>query len=100
MTIDEVTQATFEEILKYVYTGEVNVTDNNVKKLLAAAEKFRLKEIIAAVQLHYNIRMNPLKGKELESLKLKYNEAKYVYENTRDRYSVKNPFSQPPNVYY
>lgn len=78
----------------------MNVTDNNERKILAAGERFGLKEVINAVQLHRNLRMDPLKAKELENLKHKHNEAKYIYENTRDRYAIKNPFSQPPNIYY
>lgn len=76
------------------------MTDNNDRKLLAAGERFRLKEVINAVQLHRNLRMNPLSARELETLKFKYDEAKYIYHSTRDRYAVKNPFSEPPNIYY
>lgn len=90
----------FEEIVKYVYTGEVSVTDKNQKELLEAGEKFGLREVMTAVQLHRNMKMEPLRAKELENLKHKFDEAKYVYENTRMRYAIKNPFSQPPNVYY
>lgn len=98
--IDDVSEATFEEIIKYVYTGEVNVTDNNERKILAAGERFGLKEIISAVHLHRNLRMEPLRARELETLKHKHDEAKYIYHNTKDRYAIKNPFSEPPNVYY
>lgn len=86
--------------MKFIYTGDVKVTDNNERKLLSAGERFALKEIISAVQLHRNLRMEPLRAKELEILKLKHDEAKYIYESTRHRYAVKNPFSQPPNIYY
>lgn len=90
----------FEEIVKYVYTGEVNVTDKNQRDLLAAGEKFALKEVVTAVHLFRNYKMEPIKQKELENLKLKYDEAKYLYESTRSRHAMKNPFSQPPNIYY
>lgn len=99
-TIDEISEATFEEIIKFVYTGEVNVTDNNERKLLAAGERFGLKEVIKAVQLHRNLRMEPLRAKELEILKHKHDEAKYIYQDTKDRYAIKNPFSELPSVYY
>jgi hypothetical protein len=98
--IEDVSAETFEEIVKYVYKGEVNVTDQNQKDLLAAGERFGLRDVKTAVQLYRNLKMEPLRGKELETLKHKYDEAKYVYENTRSRYAIKNPFSQPPNVYY
>lgn len=76
------------------------MTDNNERDLLAAAQLFGLKEIITAVQLHRNLRMEPIKKKELETLKHKMDEAKYLFNQTRDRYAMKNPFSQTPNVYY
>lgn len=98
--IDDVSAEIFDTIVKYVYTGEVSVTDKNQADLLAAGEKFGLREVNTAVQLHRNLKMEPLRKKELENLKHKFDEAKYVYENTRSRYAIKNPFSQPPNVYY
>lgn len=98
--IEDVSAETFEEIVKYVYTGEVNVTDKNQRDILAAAEKFGLKEIVNVVQLHRNLKMDPLRAKEIENLKHKYDEAKYLFEKTKARYAMKNPFSQPPNIYY
>lgn len=98
--IDDVSVEIFEEIVKYMYTGSVNVTDKNQKDLLEAGEKFGLRDVKTAVQLHRNLKMEPLRAKELETLKHKFDEAKYIYENTRMRYAIKNPFSQPPNVYY
>lgn len=98
--IDDVSAEIFEEIVNYVYTGEVNVTDKNQRDLLAAGEKFGLKEVVTAVQLTRNLKMDPLRAKELESLKHKFDEAKLLYEKTRARYAMKNPFSTPPNIYY
>jgi hypothetical protein len=95
-----VSEATFEEIVKYIYTGEVNVTDNNERDLLAAGKLFGLKELVTAVHLHRNLRMEPLRKKELEVLKHKLDEAKYLFNQTRERYAMKNPFSQTPNIYY
>ena len=83
-----------------MYTGDVHVTDKNERDLLAAAEKFEIKEIILAVQLHRNLRMDPLKARELDALKIKFDEAKYLYTRTKDRHSAKNPFSQTPSRYY
>jgi hypothetical protein len=99
-TLDDFSEEIFEEIMHYMYTNKVNVTDKNERKLLETAQNYELKEVINAVNLHRNLRMDPLKRKELETLEQKYNEAKYSYYKTKDRNSIRNPFSQPPNRYY
>lgn len=83
-----------------MYTGDVRVSDKNERDLLEAGERFELKDVILAVQLHRNLRMDPLKARELESLRIKFEEAKYIYTRTKDRHSAKNPFSERPNRYY
>lgn len=98
-TIDVSTDI-FEAIVKFMYSGEVEITERTERHLLAAAERFELKEIISAIQLQRNIRMEPIKAKELEELKQKYDEAKYLYTKAKDRYSIRNPFSQVANCYY
>lgn len=90
----------FDEVVKYLYSGKVHVTDKNERNLLTAGERFELKEVIAAVQLFRNCRMEPMKAKELEQLKIKFDEAKYLYKMTKDRYSTRNPFSQMPTRFY
>ncbi|XP_070495549.1 protein maternal effect lethal 26-like [Chironomus tepperi] len=98
--IEDIKEDIFEEVVKYMYSGNVHVTDKNERKLLIAGEKFELKELTAAVQLYRNCRMEPMKAKELEQLKIKFDEAKYLYKMTKDRYSTRNPFSQLPGRYY
>ena len=98
--IEDMKEDTFEEIIKYMYSGKVHVTDKNERSLLAAGERFELKEVIGAVQLFRNCRMEPMKAKELEQLKIKFDEARYLYKMTKDRYSTRNPFSQMPTRFY
>ncbi|KAL7028618.1 hypothetical protein ACKWTF_005927 [Chironomus riparius] len=98
--IEDMNEDTFDEVKKYLYSGKVHVTDKNDRTLLTAGERFELKEIVAAVQLFRNCRMEPMKAKELEQLKIKFDEAKYLYKMTRDRYSTRNPFSQLPSRFY
>lgn len=98
--IEDMSEDIFEEVMSYMYSGKVHVTDKNERNLLNAGERFVLKEVTAAVQLFRNCRMEPMKGKELEQLKIKFDEAKYLYKMTKDRYSTRNPFSQLPSRFY
>jgi hypothetical protein len=68
--------------------------------LLAVAKKLEIKELQQAVQLDLNLKVSPLAKNELEKLKLKYDEAKYIYDKTRERHSIRNPLSHPPSRYY
>jgi hypothetical protein len=99
-TLEDVSVETFEEIAKYAYSGKVEVDDKNERPLLAAGEKFEIRDIVNAVQLHRNLRMDPIKKKELEKLKLQYDEINYLYTKAVERNSVRNPFSQMPNRFY
>ncbi|KAG5682628.1 hypothetical protein PVAND_011970 [Polypedilum vanderplanki] len=99
-TIDDLSQDIFEEIVKFAYSENIEITDKNERPLLAAAERFEIREIINAINLHRNLKIDPIKKKELEAIKLKYDEISYLYKKTVERNSVKNPFSQLPSRFY
>lgn len=88
------------EIVNFIYTDHVDINENNEHELLAAAHKFELKSLVQKVQLFRNSKSDPMVAKELEHLKLKYDEAKYLFEKAVERHSIRNPFNYVPNRYY
>lgn len=98
--IDGVTENVFTEVLKFIYTDVADITEQNENELLAAAKKFELKGLMQQVYMHQNLKNNPLQLKELDSLKLKFEEAKYLYDKAKERLSIKNPFNRAPCRYY
>jgi hypothetical protein len=87
-------------MVKYVYTDHVDITDNNQHELLSVAHKFQLKELVQMIHLHQNMKNNPMASNELEQLRLKYEQAKYVYDEAKKQNSIRNQFSQAPSRYY
>lgn len=100
--ITDVNAEIFKEILKFLYTGQIDNTDdeNNEKELMKAATKYDIKQLMGHLQLRRNLRNNPLAVKELDNLKNKYDEACYLFEKTKERLSIRNPFHDPPSRYY
>jgi hypothetical protein len=98
--IEDVNEEIFAEVIKYIYNDYAGINDQNEKEILAAARKFELKGLQQQVHLYQNIRQNPLQQKELENLRLKFDEAKYLYDKAKERLSIKNPFNHAPNRYY
>lgn len=69
-------------------------------ELLAVGKKFDLKGILHQVELYQNLKSDPLLKKELETLKMNFDQAKYLYDKAIDRMSIKNPFNRMPARYY
>jgi hypothetical protein len=76
------------------------MNENNEDELMKAAIKFDIKFLIQNIQLRRNLRNNPLAVKELDNLQVKYDEAKYLYDKSKERLSIRNPFTYPPSRYY
>jgi hypothetical protein len=98
--IEDISEEIFAEVIKYIYNDHADITDQNEKEILAAAKKFELKGLQQQVHLYQNTRLNPLQQKDLENLRLKFDEAKYLYDKATERLSIKNPFNHAPNRYY
>ena len=98
--IEDVNEYIFAEVIKYIYNDYADVNDNNERDLLIVAKKFELKGLQQQVHLYQNIKNSPMQKKELEHLRLKFDEAKYLYDKAKERLSIKNPFNHTPNRYY
>lgn len=90
----------FKEVIKFIYTGQVDVADTDENELIKAATKYEIKPLVGHVQLRRNLRHSPLAVKELDNLKHKFDEASYLYEKSKERLSIRNPFNDSPNRYY
>lgn len=99
-TLDDLSIPVFEEIINFVYNGKADINEENEKELLAAALKYDIKSLVQSINLQRNMKANPLVSKELETLKLNLDKAKYLFDKAIERNSIKNPFSQLPNRYY
>lgn len=98
--IDDLNEKVFGDVMKFIYTGQLDIDVNNEEELMRAANKFDIKNLIRNIQLRRNLRNNPLTVKELDNLQVKYEEAKYLYEKSKERLSTRNPFTDPPSRYY
>lgn len=98
--IDDLDQNIFAEIIKFIYNDVVDVNEQNEIGLTVAAKRFELKGLLQHVHIYQNLKNNPLQVKELEKLKLKFDEAKYLYDKAKERLSIKNPFNRAPARYY
>lgn len=99
-TIDDVSENIFSEVVKFVYSDIVDVTETSEMELIAAGKKFELKGLTRQVHLYQNLKNNPLQVKEMEELRLKFEEAKYLHDKAKERLSIKNPFNRVPARYY
>lgn len=99
-TLDDMSTSVFEEIIKFIYTGKADINDKNENELLAVALKYDIKRLVQSINLQRNVKANPLISKELETLKLNLDKAKYLFDKAIERNSIKNPFSQQPSRYY
>lgn len=98
--IEDVNENIFAEVIKFIYNDYADVNDQNEREVLAAAKKFELKGLQQQVHLYQNIKNSPMQRKELEHLRLKFDEAKYLYDKAKERLSIKNPFNHTPKRYY
>lgn len=98
--LEDVSVDVFDQIVKFVYTGIALITENNENELLAAAVKFDVKDLWKSINLHMNMRVNPIMAKEVETLKLDLDNAKYLYDKAIERNSIKDPACQLPSRYY
>lgn len=87
-------------MLKFIYTGQIDTDENSENELMKAATNYDIKPLIGQIQLRRNLRNNPLAVKELDVLKNKYDEAFYLFEKSKERLSIRNPFYDPPSRYY
>lgn len=98
--MDDMSISVFEEIIKFIYNGNADINEKNENELLAAAVKYDIRSLVQSINLQRNIKANPLISKELETLKLNLDKAKYLFDKAIERNSIKNPFSQRPSRYY